>query len=651
MNGLDDIVAEIEEEASRGRISGKKTVDSIVNQPSLLTISSANTISTQNDNGSGFSSFTVNLPRPIVRVDSVQMLNSNIPQCTQNIPNTACVFWYYRLSEYSGLVPNPDNLFMVRLLPSYYNPEFINNSTTYGFNRTFVSYSDLATELALACQRDLTFDHIYYQNDYFDPDVPEFYTVPFLPNDISLTLNTRLNKFQMTGNNTTSPLVYVNYDVAVTYSINAYVKNNNKCYISLRNSNIGNPLPVIPATSTAFWKEVYLSAVTDYDATTPYRIGQYVSYSNVLYQAILDTLGNLPTNTTYWTTTFTATNNYRYLITGPQDPNVLFMQGNNVRQWNPYNVYRQGEIVQYNGVNYTALKSNKNFIPFVAGSPSTWSSTKLYNTGDLVSYSGTSYIATQNGLSQTPSTFSTYWNPSTFWTVTYYGLPNTVGLATSTFLFDYVDTWNDINYYPFPVGQAGQPFNPNPKRILNTILGFTWNGLFTASSLSGLDSYKVLDFSNIRELVSYSNTVTQLFNRLRPVPQYFERDSTGLGDYIGTPTASVTPTFTAEGYANLNFTSVVSLYTNILTGSTMDTQQNNNLLATAQMNCANLGVSFCEPKITNELMMHGGDLYSMTVSMFDEFNEPYIVTNNAVVTIVLRLTYKDRIEIKNPISL
>jgi len=38
-----------------------------------------------------------NLPRPILKVEGIQLLNANIPECTQNIPDTACVFWYYRL--------------------------------------------------------------------------------------------------------------------------------------------------------------------------------------------------------------------------------------------------------------------------------------------------------------------------------------------------------------------------------------------------------------------------------------------------------------------------------------------------------------------------------------------------------------------------
>jgi hypothetical protein len=630
MEVLNELVDEIEEEQARGIVPAFKVFRSILNQPSLVTISSVNATNLSQSNN-GFNTFQVSLPRPIFDVESIQLVNANIPQCTQNVPNTACVFWYYRLSEYSGLVPNPDNLFMIRLMPSFYKPEFISGSSNYGFNRTFVSYQDIATELALACAQDNAFANSAVQTS--EPDTFT-YTVPFLPNDISITYNSRFNRFQMTGNNSTSPIVYVNYAGGTTYALGAYVKVGVKCYVSLQNSNTGHT----PSTSPTYWSRVYLDAVSDYDGATPYRTGQYVSYNNVLYQARANTLGNLPTNATYWTTTITATNNYRYLIAGFNDPNIPIVQGTGFRQWNPYHVYEYADIVQYQGQYWSANEGNKNFPPFVTTGAASWSATKQYVINDIVQYSGASYLAIAPSLNQTPgATFSAYWSPS-FWTPTSTA-PNKIGLAASTTQFDYVDVWNGVTQYPFPVGAAGQPYDTTPQRILNSILGFVWNGTMTPSILANMDTFTTN--------VATSTTTTELFNRVRPVPEYSTRFvSGGLGGGLGTQQATATPIFTADGYANLNFSSIVSLYTTIAAASTMDTQQNTNLLATCPMNCVNLGVSFFEPKIANEILVRGLELDTISISMFDEFGDPYIVTNNGVVTITLRMTYKDRLHLK-----
>lgn len=40
---------------------------------------------------------------------------------------------------------------------------------------------------------------------------------------------------------------------------------------------------------------------TDYDNTTSYVVGERVSYNNYIYECILGSTGNLPTNATYWT--------------------------------------------------------------------------------------------------------------------------------------------------------------------------------------------------------------------------------------------------------------------------------------------------------------------------------------------------------------
>jgi hypothetical protein len=120
MDEYDALIEEIEEQEQFRPTDFKKAM---LNQPNLVSVSSVNG---EYEAGNptaysdvGYYSFRVNLPRPILDVDALQLLSCNIPQANANIPDSACVFWYYRLSGYSGVVPNPNNLYMVRLLTSW----------------------------------------------------------------------------------------------------------------------------------------------------------------------------------------------------------------------------------------------------------------------------------------------------------------------------------------------------------------------------------------------------------------------------------------------------------------------------------------------------------------------------------------------------
>ena len=91
---------------------------------------------------------------------------------------------------------------MIRLLPSYYKTELFNSSqgqdtnlppaSTYGFNKTFTDYQDLAAELAKSCANDPAYNLAQFGGDPFPI---------FEPGDISITYNETLNKFIFTGNN------------------------------------------------------------------------------------------------------------------------------------------------------------------------------------------------------------------------------------------------------------------------------------------------------------------------------------------------------------------------------------------------------------------------------------------------------------------
>ena len=103
--------------------------------------------------------------------------------------------------------PSTKNLYMNRLLPSYYKEELFDYSTykqaqnpysTYGFNRTFGSYQDVLTELQKCSLRDPAYDT---NNGGTDLSGAVLMRNFFIPGDITFDFNEQINKFRMTGNN------------------------------------------------------------------------------------------------------------------------------------------------------------------------------------------------------------------------------------------------------------------------------------------------------------------------------------------------------------------------------------------------------------------------------------------------------------------
>jgi hypothetical protein len=311
---------------------------------------------------------------------------------------------------------------------------------------------------------------------------------------------------------------------------------------------------------------------------------------------------------------------------------VAFSQGSALRTWNPYNLYEFGDVVQYNGRDWQALAQNRGYEPFLQTGATAWSGTRFYNVGDLVFVGSVFYLATANGQNNTPSTFSTVW--SQFWWAPAGSSPAYVGLTDVSQDFDMLDNWDGITQYPFPIGIPSQPYALDPKRLLNSILGFSWNGRMSVELLSTIET----DDLN----VSQSSVVTELYNRLRPVPQYYRRYTTGNALLGSTPTAVVSQTYTADGYCNLVYSSICSIYTSVAGASTLNTTTSTNLLATGTMNCANLGVSFFAPYIDTPLLVSGTDIDTIFIELRDEFNDAYVLTNNALVSIVLKVQYKTR---------
>lgn len=879
-----DVIKELEEEELiRNKRVTAKIFKSMLNQPSLVTINSANAVKIGSQNG--FYSFTADFARPILDVDTLQLLSTSIPQCNPSIPDTATTFWYYKLSNLTGTTPCLTNLYCARLLPSFYRPEFISNPTTCGFNKTFPNYTTLATQLAKSTVRDIGYENLQ-STQAAGYDLHQYF--PFIPEDISITYNSTYNKFQMTGNN--NKFAYLYWSDADTYNTGSIVQYQNKAYVSLLDGNTN----IIPPSDPSAWKyNPGIQIIPDWKATTPYRNGNLVTFNNLIFQYIGNQISyNDPPqgeSSSWYTAEILNSNPYHYLITGYDDPNVAKMQGelftlewepsryyltgekvkfedrvfnaitetnlyvpgnvsfyipnttylpfsvnyyeseyrrfNEVTdfvEWDDVTTYYEGDLVFYENFIYICLQTNISTIPsfspnvwkiytadiqdwtvLVPNEPQPeWNNTTIYNFGDMVEYDGSfyksiyvnepipptwqgttriltgttvtydnvkytalisntnvnptsvdvdtwapgntyvvgnagwvagvgAYLCIQNitggtispngdfehwefyaatsatsnwwrndgplqiNLNKVPTTNPDYWtiqaehpfdaqpfvegqlypkysmayfnnglyiaktdtvstNPENWFFVGYNvweddrtGLGTVTGLGGLTKEHDFIiGRFNgeaEVEPVPFPENTGGQPYSLNPKRLLNSILGFSWNAIFNPNLLSSVA------IASTFNPVLIDRRGIDLYNRLRPVPNYeSETPPTELLTAISlTPPATTTFTYTAEGYANLVYSSIIQIYTNIVGGSTLDTMRDTNLLATTSMNCGNLGIAYHGNYIDTPLMrVAGGDIDSVYIELRDEMGDPFYLTNNAVMTLTFKVTYKERVRVE-----
>lgn len=654
---MEDVLEEIENESKMKM----RRFTSAVNQPNLVAVNSTNaTITTGVDS---YSTFTIDLPRPILQADTIQLINANIPNCFPNIPDTALVFWYYRLSAYSGDVPSLNNLHFVRLLPSYYKKEFIDGPQLFGFNQTFPSYQDLATQLSLATKLDL--GTLIWQ--VTAGGIKDFYKPAYYNYDITLTFDEPTNKFKFTGLNRTIPPAYQAWDVATPYLVQQKVIYNGVSHTCIQ-ANTGQT----PGLSNAFWIRDNQPVMASWDSSTTYGLRRYVVYNNSIYESIAITTNNQPDiSPLFWDEVFPSPSFTwnRYFSTGYNDPNVAILQNKCYQPYDEYTLFETDDIVDYEGSFYKAVRQTVSSTPPSADwlLQSTPIST-LSNTGDtiFVTCDTSLFIGVVIGtpvyiVDTTEEAFNLF--PSSFYApnrneyefaaisgsqVVLTNSPNftassssisgrsgriclgvapDIGLTSLSGQYDFNTPLNGI-----PVGIPPQPFSLSPKRLLNSILGFTFNGQFSLEPF-------ILLRDNVIGQFSTPSVYTSTYNRLRPLPPYQVVVAPPLDEILGVNPTRLT-TYTAEGYANLVYSSIVSIYASAVGGSTLDTQDNTNLIAQGTMNAGTLGVSFFAPFVETPLLLGGEDIYTLSFTLRDECNDPLILTNNAVVSIVLKVTYK-----------
>jgi hypothetical protein len=531
MDKLQEILEDLEKEAQAKRSIITNTYN---NQPELISISSDNAvITTQNATNDAYYSFTCNLIRPAIGVKSIQLLKANIPQATAlSFTNGELLFPYYRIKTQENLAnefyfseePNIDNLYYVRLLPSYYPPNIIPNAQLYGFNKTFNNYTELSTELAKACANDLLYTNL---------------TTPhFIPNDVLISYNSDYNKFQFEGNNTTTSWTPPTYTLnpASIVQENKLVTYQSQEYLSLENSNSVNPALIIYA---------YTSGQVFYKFNIALYSGSY-------YTCVVSEVSNiLPTNTTYWTpSTYNPAvnyggtligfnvyyNNYWYVSitnatnTGqtpgssplfwrlqpyssggvtPGPPNPVIMTA---PSWSGTFDYLRGNVVRYiDDLFYIAKFGNTNITPInnaqssvywdvIANTaistslttypPDNWTAEADYNFNDITKYNGLIYIQIYAGLinGYVPSNSPSIWQPFSLYHPTKW-----VGSGFQYYAQEIV-LWTDGNIYTCIASNN----NITPTGDANSALYWILSGWSSATNYStkspqgGAENFPVL---------------------------------------------------------------------------------------------------------------------------------------------------------------
>ena len=318
-------------------------------------------------------------------------------------------------------------------------------------------------------------------------------------------------------------------------------------------------------------------------------------------------------------------------------------------EWNPEASYASGTTVWYGIGHYTSIKPIIGVVAPPSESPDLWEEifdTNMYtlwkNDWSYKKYNAVWYqypgepegffwIALRDNIDFDPHEYegSVWINSSQYfgdlplfnvYIIAGYNDPN---VQTLLDFVSTVSTNNDTNYSSIP----GNPSVAN--QTLSRRMGFTWSG-------NGMRTTTINDF--VSKSVDFGSTVALFYNRTRPITKYVITETPPLtlltvNDEIG---ANV---YTADGYCNLVYSSIISIYTVIVGTSSVDTQRNANLLAMVEMNCANLGIAMANNFINTELTKIQPDIYSIYIELRDENGQPYYLTNNATSTFLLKLTY------------
>jgi hypothetical protein len=327
-----------------------------------------------------------------------------------------------------------------------------------------------------------------------------------------------------------------------------------------------------------------INEIPEWDPTVTYSIGDEVFFGFSFYRSLENDNLNIPP------------------VINPTEWQIITNEINGYPSWSfnfPYTVNR---VVQYSGIFYRCIQPVAQFneTPPPAD-PSSWEDVSQYfelnpsfNTYLIAGYED-KYVQT---------------------------LLQQIEIQLNTNNYDYITPlFNVIASIPGNQYVEGQ--------TLARRMGFTWDstGMIYDNSINNYYDTGL----------TFGGTTPLFYNRLRRIPTYFpssEPIGLGLGPYTGS-----LDSYTADGYCNLVYSSIINVYTTIVGTSSVDTQRDANLLAMVEMNCGNLGVAMVGNYIDTSLTKIQSDIYSIYIELRDENGEPYYLTNNATTTFLLKLTY------------
>jgi hypothetical protein len=604
---LDTLVTHLEESNQH---KNKDKLRSFTNQPERVCISSDNDINTAQTqdsvNEQSFNSFRVAIQRPFLDVKSIQLLRASIPNAVTNIPDQECTFWYYRLpvATSSGTI-----------------------STTSGTIYTGAAYA--TTGIITGVTDFIDWGTVPYTLKTSARVVRGYFKSPAAVSGTEsiYTSWTDANGFTGTviGSVTRTSAEFLpaptNKYLHMIRLLPSYYKP--ELFDTDRGQNISPP-----PSSPYGWNRTF----TDYpdlaselvkscarDPAYDFAVQQNSSFNLFIPN---DISGSYIFNQTLNKFAMTGNNAIKsgvkyatYLSAGYADPNLWTIPTGNITS----------AVVSGNSIIYTTTSPTTVFyigmFINITGFTTT-NSDDGYNGGYYVtSFTSTTFTVADAFPPASPVSALTNYK-QTLWTALPYGPAYLAAITTGAYgLANYDHT--------LVFGIGGQPFQL--YRTLNLRLGFTWNGLITQ-----IAGYFPINIGTLTAQTVKTSVLASFLNRLRPVPLYytFAVEDTGLSDSPYTSTI-----YTADNYANLVYTTTVSLYADFTGGSTYDSMANTQLLACVPMNASNLGVTFYNTTLYCPLTKISDQIYEIEIRMLTDTGVPYVIPNSAIVSLELALTY------------
>ena len=423
--------------------------------------------------------------------------------------------------------------------------------------------------------------------------------------------------------------------------------------IQLLSATIPNATTNIPDSQTFYWwykiRNVADSIIGAWNGATSYTPGDIVSYGGNNLVCATPSTNVIPA--TYWTQV--------QLPILPTTPT-----------WSSTTAYVIGNIIQYNNVMYQCTNNNTNIRPDLTyWLPTTLpADTTRPNYYDLnvyhlyYVYLAPTYFYPADYVPNEPNYFNrTYQDYQDIVDALNFCMSQAQGNnnAQLDISFQYNATLNKIIMVPSPAQLAdGYYFVPcgyedpniplfmaspgtvnfggnrayirtaipfTPQSILNTRLGFTWNG-------------RIPNVFLFNDPWSSSSILSTLYWYMRKTDPYLTA--------INGP--MITETITANSYCDLVNTSCVRIYADFTFGSTQDSLGSTNtasepvregLLSIIPVNTNNLGVGFYQNNFNNPLTKIPKNIAEIGISMLTDQGLPFYLPNSATVLLECAIEY------------